>query len=49
MVGALTELPAGVVLACRRVGATRTQAAVSISAGALFAVIVVLLKVFVHG
>jgi hypothetical protein len=49
MAVALAELLAGVVLACRRVGATRTQAIVSISAGALFAVVVVLLKVFVHG
>jgi hypothetical protein len=46
---ALAELMAGVVFACRKAGATRTQAAISISAGALFALIVVFLKVFVHG
>lgn len=46
---ALAELMIGVVLACRRVGATRMQATVSISVGALFAVIIVLLKIFVHG
>lgn len=45
---ALAELMTGVVLACRKVGATRTQATISIAAGALFAVIVVFLKVFVH-
>ena len=46
---ALAELMIGVVLACRRVGATRMQATISISAGAFFAVVVVALKVFVHG
>jgi hypothetical protein len=45
----LAELLAGVALACRRVGATPMQATISISAGALFAVIIVLLKIFVHG
>ncbi len=46
---ALAELMVGVVLACRKAGATRTQAAISISAGATFALIVIFLKVFVHG
>ncbi len=46
---ALAELMIGVVFACRRAGATRMQATVSIAAGALFAVIVVFLKIFVHG
>jgi hypothetical protein len=46
---ALAELMAGVAFACRKAGATRTQAAISISAGAIFALIVVFLKVFVHG
>jgi len=46
---ALAELMTGVVLACRKAGATRSQATVSISAGALFALIVIFLKVFVHG
>lgn len=46
---ALAELMTGVVLACRRAGATRSQATVSISAGAVFALIVIFLKVFVHG
>jgi hypothetical protein len=46
---ALAELMTGVVLACRRAGATRSQATISITAAALFALIVVFLKVFVHG
>jgi hypothetical protein len=46
---ALAELMFAVVLACRKAGATRLQATVSISAGALFALVVILLKVFVHG
>jgi hypothetical protein len=46
---ALAELMTGVVLACRKAGATRSQATVSISAGAVFALIVIFLKVFVHG
>jgi hypothetical protein len=46
---ALAELMTGVVLACRKAGATRGQATISISAAAAFALIVVFLKVFVHG
>jgi hypothetical protein len=46
---ALAELMLGVIFACRKAGATRMQATVSISAGAIFALIVVFLKIFVHG
>jgi hypothetical protein len=46
---ALAELMAGVVLACRKAGATRSQATISITAAAAFALMVVFLKVFVHG
>jgi hypothetical protein len=46
---ALAELMIGVVLACRRVGASRLQATISISTGAFFALIIILLKIFVHG
>jgi hypothetical protein len=49
MAVALAELLVGVALACHKAGATRMQATISISAGALFAAVVVLLKVFVHG
>jgi hypothetical protein len=49
MAVALAELMAGVVLACRKAGATRSQATISISAAALFALVVVFLKVYVHG
>jgi hypothetical protein len=49
MAVALAELLGGVVLACRKAGATRLQATISIAAGALFAALIVFLKVFVHG
>ena len=48
LIAALTELMIGVVYACTRVRATRAQAIVSVSAAAVFAIVVILLKVFVH-
>jgi hypothetical protein len=48
-VAALAELMAGVSYACIRAQATPRQAAFSIGTAALFATIVILLKIFVHG
>lgn len=46
---ALAELMVGVVPACRKAGATRSQATISIFAAAVFSLIVIFLKVFVDG
>lgn len=48
LVAALTELMIGVLYACFKVRATPVQAVASVSAAAVFAVVVVLLKIFVH-
>lgn len=48
-IAALAELMAGVSYACLRARATPRQATLSIGTAALFATIVILLKVFVHG
>ncbi len=48
LVMALTELMVGVLYACFKVRASPVQAVASVSAAAVFAVVVILLKVFVH-
>lgn len=48
LVVALTELMLGVLYACVKLRATPAQAAISISIAGFFALIVVLLKTFVH-
>lgn len=46
---ALAGLFIGVGYACRRAGAAPRQAAASITVAMLFATVIVLLKIFVHG
>jgi hypothetical protein len=46
---ALTELMIGVTFACWRAEATPGQLAASLGVAGLFAIVVILLKVFVHG
>lgn len=48
LVAALTELMLGVIYACVKLRATPAQAAISISTAGFFALVVVLLKAFVH-
>ncbi len=49
LVVALSELMLGVGFACWKVRATRLQSIISVSSAAVFALVVVLLKIFVHG
>lgn len=48
LLAALAELMVGVLYACFKLRATPAQAVGSVSAAAVFAVVVILLKIFVH-